>query len=71
MVSESSGRPGADPGLGIHPWEGEARFKIHHSIAFKHQFITGRPLLGKILYPPLEAMILIAPWIRPCNCKPP
>ena len=39
--------------VGAHPWDGRASFKIHHSIAFKHQFITGHPPLGEILYPPL------------------
>ena len=34
-------------------WDGEARFKIHHSIAFEHQFITGSPPLREILHPPL------------------
>ena len=38
-----------------HPWRGAAPFKMHHSITFKHQFITGRPPLGNILYPPLPS----------------
>ena len=49
---------GADPGVGArvgaHPWDGAASpFKIHYSIASKHQSITGRHPLGEILYPPL------------------
>ena len=27
--------------VGAHPWDGETPFKINHSIAFKHQSITG------------------------------
>ena len=45
-------------GAGAYPWDGAATFKIHHAIAFKDQFITGRPPLGEILYPPLR---------RPCQ----
>ena len=30
---------------GAHPWGGVSPFKIHYSIAFKHQSITGRPPL--------------------------
>ena len=52
--------PGADSGVGAgagaHPWGGVSPFKIHYSIAFKHQSITGRPPLGEILYPPLTAL---------------
>ena len=54
--------PGADPGggrlgaeVGTHPWDGPAPFKIHHSMTFNHQSITGRPPLGGILYPPLTS----------------
>ena len=36
-----------------HPWGGVSPFEMHYSIAFKHQFLTGRPPLGEILYPPL------------------
>ena len=36
---------GADPGV--------SPFKMHYSIAFKCQSITGRPPVGEILYPPL------------------
>ena len=54
---------GADPGgwaLGRapHPWGGVLPFKMHYSIAFKHQSITGRPPLGEILYPPLVVAII-------------
>ena len=30
-------------GAGVHPRDGKAPFKIHHLIAFKHQFNTGHP----------------------------
>ena len=40
-------------GARAHPWDGVSPFKMHYSIAFKHQSITGRPPLGEILYPPL------------------
>ena len=36
-----------------HPWGEVSSFKMHYSKAFKRQFITGRPPLGEILYPPL------------------
>ena len=39
-------------GAGAHPWDGASSFKIHYSIAFKHQSVTGRPSLGETLYPP-------------------
>ena len=45
----SAGRQGQQ----AHPWGGVSPFKMHYSIAFKHQFIIGRPPLGEILYPPL------------------
>ena len=41
--------PGADPGGGSwgarppRPWGGVSPFKMHYSIAFKHQSINGRP----------------------------
>ena len=38
---------------GAHSWGGVSPFKIHHSIAFKRQSITGRPPLEEILCPPL------------------
>ena len=41
-------------GAGAHPWDGEAPFKIHHSIAFRQQSIIGRLPLGEILYPLLH-----------------
>ena len=44
---------GVGAGAGAHPWSGVSPFKMHYSIAFKYQFITGRPPLGEILYPPL------------------
>ena len=44
---------GVGAGARTHPWGGVSPFKMHYSIAFKHQFIIGRPLLGEILYPPL------------------
>ena len=44
---------GMGAGAGAHPWDGDSPLKIYHSIAFKHQFITRRPPLGEILYPPL------------------
>ena len=47
--------PGVDAGAGGYTWNGKAPLKIHHSIAFKHQSIIGRPPLGQILYPPLVA----------------
>ena len=40
-------------GAGAHPWYGVSLCKIHYSIAFKHQSVTGRPPLGEILYLPL------------------
>ena len=40
-------------GVGAYPWDEDAPFNIHHSIAFKHLSITGRPPLGEILHPPL------------------
>ena len=43
--------------VGAHPWDGISPFKIHYSIAFEHQFITGRPPLGEILYPPLGSQL--------------
>ena len=45
-------------GAGAHPWDGDSPLKIHHSIEFKHQFISGRPPLGEILYPPLIAVLM-------------
>ena len=52
---------------GAHPWDGFLSFKMHYSTVFKHQLVTGRPLLGEILYPPLagarrhqRALLLIA-----------
>ena len=39
-----------------HPWGRVSPFKMHYLIAFKHQFIIGRPPLGEILYPPLIAL---------------
>ena len=44
---------GVGAGARAHPWGGVSPFKMHYSTAFKHQFITGRPPLGEILYPPL------------------
>ena len=44
---------GVGAGAGAHPWNGVSPFKIHHTMAFGHQFIIGRPPLGEILYPPL------------------
>ena len=44
---------GVGAGAGAHPWDGDSPY---HSIAFKHQFITGRPPLGEILYPPLTTV---------------
>ena len=54
---------GADPGGGrlgarAHPWDGVSPFKIHYSITFKHQSITGRPP-----YPCEKSCIL--PWLGP------
>ena len=42
---------GGGAGARAHPWEGGTPFKIHNSIAFIHQSITGRHPLGEILYP--------------------
>ena len=36
---------GVGAGAGAHPWSGVSPFKMHYSIAFKYQFITGRPPL--------------------------
>ena len=47
---------------GVHPWDEDSPLKICHSIAFKHQFITGRPPLGEILYPPLFPLMQTNPW---------
>ena len=44
---------GVGAGAGAHPWDGVSPFKMHYSAAFKHQFITGHPLLGELLHPPL------------------
>ena len=44
---------GVGAGARAHPWGGVSPFEMHYSIAFNHQFITGRPPLGEILYPPL------------------
>ena len=44
---------GVGAGARAHPWGGVSPFKMHYSIAFKYQSITGRPPLGEILYPPL------------------
>ena len=39
---------GGGAGAGAHPWDGPTPLKIHwHSIAFKHQSITGRPFSGR------------------------
>ena len=46
---------GVGVGARAHLWGGVSPFKMHYSIAFKHQFIIGRPPLGEILYPPLGA----------------
>ena len=42
-------------GAHAHPWDGDSpfKFKMHYSITFEYQSITGPPPLGKILYPPL------------------
>ena len=45
---------GVGAGARAHPWDRVTPFKMHYSIAFKHQFITGRPPLGEILHPPLK-----------------
>ena len=55
IVSYQARIQGVGAGASAHLWDGEAPFKIHHSIAFKHQFITGRPPLREILYPSLSA----------------
>ena len=46
---------GVGAGARAHPWGGVSPFKMHYSIAFKHQFIIGRPPLGEILYPRLTS----------------
>ena len=48
---------GVGAGAGAHPWSGVSSFKMHYSTSFKYQFITGRPPLGEILYPPLNALV--------------
>ena len=50
-MRRSGAQRGADLGGGR--WGGVSPFKMHYSIAFKYQSITGRPPLGEILYPPL------------------
>ena len=49
---------GVGAGARAHPWGGVSPFKMHYSIAFKHQFIIGRPPLGEILYPTLGAVFV-------------
>ena len=44
---------GVGAGARAHPWGGVSPFKMRYSKAFEHHFITGRPPLGEILYPPL------------------
>ena len=61
---------------GAHPWDGGSPLKIYHSKVFKHQFITGRPPLGEILYPPLEGVPIALPppppmGVCPSTCPPP
>ena len=46
---------GVGTGARAHPWDVVSPFKMHYSMALKHQFITGRPPLGEILYPPLKS----------------
>ena len=53
--------PGGGAGAHAHPWNGGAPFKIHHSIIFKHQFITGRPPLEDILHPTLNQTAVTHP----------
>ena len=53
---------GVGAGARAHPWEWVSPFKMHYSIAFKHQSITGRPPLGEILYPPLSTLIFFKRW---------
>ena len=45
---------GAGAAADVHPWDGAAPFKMHHSIAFKHQYITGRPVPSE--QPPLQLL---------------
>ena len=52
---------GVGAGARAHPWGGVSPFKMHYSIAFKHQFIIGRPPLGEILYPPLVLTTILPP----------
>ena len=46
---------GVGAGARAHPRDEVSPFKMHYSIAFKRQSITGRPPLGEILYPPLAS----------------
>ena len=48
---------GMGAGAGAHPSGGVSPFKMRYSIAFKHQFIIGRPPLGEILCPPLVFLL--------------
>ena len=57
---------GVGAGAGAHPWDGDSPLKIYRSIAFKHQFITERPPLGEILYPPLVPTVLAELGHTPC-----
>ena len=49
---------GVGAGARAHPWGGVSPFKMHYSVAFKNQSITGHPPLGEILYPPLVRVTL-------------
>ena len=57
--------------VGTYPWDGISPFKIHYSIAFKHQFVTWRPALEEILYPPLTVVLDWCPVIDPELCLVP
>ena len=54
---------GVGAGAGAHSWDGDSPLNIYHSIAFEHQFITGRSPLGEILYPRLGLTINTDPLL--------
>ena len=60
-------------GARAHPWGGFSLFKMHYSISFQHQSITGRPPLGEILYPPLPVSITRTreSYTKPPSSQPP
>ena len=51
---------GVGAGARANPWGWVSPYKMHYTIAFKHQTIIGRSPLGEILYPRLENY----PWLR-------